>query len=50
MQNQPEEVIGEKKKEQFCEFKNSGNKNSDPISTNNNGETQAKYPDDICSH
>ena len=40
-------MIGEEKKEQFCEFKNSGNRNSDPIATHNNGETQAKYPDDI---
>ena len=44
MQNQPEEVIREKK-EKFCEFKNSSNKNSDPIATSNNGETQGIYPD-----
>ena len=42
MQNQLEEMIREKK-EKFYEFKNGGNKNSD--STNNNGETQGKYPD-----
>ena len=42
MQNQLDKVIREKK-ETFYEFKNSGNKNSDPIATNNNtkiGETQ----------
>ena len=32
------------KKEKFYEFKNSDNKNSEPIA-NNNGETQGKYPD-----
>ena len=44
MQNQLEEVIREKK-EKFYEFKNSDNKNSEPIATNNNGEMQGKYPD-----
>ena len=39
MQNQLEEVSKEKK-EKF-----SGNTNSKPIATNNNGETQGKYPD-----
>ena len=42
MQNQLKEVIKEKK---LCEFKNSDNKNSEPIATNNNGGTQGKYPD-----
>ena len=42
MQNQLEKMTREKK-EKFYEFKNGGNKNSD--STNNNGETQGKYPD-----
>ena len=44
MQNQLEEVIREKK-EKFYEFKKSDDKNSEPISTNNKGETQGKYPD-----
>ena len=44
MQNQLEEVSKEKK-EKFYEFKNSGNTNGKPIATNNNGETQGKYPD-----
>ena len=44
MQNQLEEVIREKK-EKFYEFKNSDDKNSEPIATNNKGETQGKYPD-----
>ena len=44
MQNQLEEVIREKK-EKFYELKNSDNKNSEPIATNNNGETQGKCPD-----
>ena len=46
MQNQLEEVIRKKKK--FYELKNFGNKDSDPIATNNNtktGETKWKYPD-----
>ena len=43
MQNQLEEVIRETK-EKFYEFKNSGKKNSEPIATNNSGETQGKYP------
>ena len=38
MQNQLEEVIREKK-EKFYEFKNSDDKNSEPIATNNKGET-----------
>ena len=33
------------KKEKFFEFKNSDNKNSEPIATNNNGGAQGKYPD-----
>ena len=44
MQNQLEEVIREKKGK-FYEFKNSDNKNSEPIVTNNTGETQGKYTD-----
>ena len=44
MQNQLVEVIKEKK-EKFYEFKNSENKSSGPVATNNNGETQEKYPD-----
>ena len=44
MQNQLEEVIRERK-EKFFELKNSDNKNSEPIATNNNGETQGKDPD-----
>ena len=44
MQNQLEEVITEKK-EKFYELKNSENKNSEAVATNNKGETQAKYPD-----
>ena len=44
MQNQLEEVIKEKK-EKFYELKNSNNKNSEPVATNNKGETQGKYPD-----
>ena len=44
MQNQLEEVIREKK-EKFYELKNSNNKNSEPVATNNKGETQGKYPD-----
>ena len=43
-ENQLEEVIREKK-EKFYEFKNYNNKNSEPIATNNNGETQGNYPD-----
>ena len=35
----------ERKKENFHDFKNSGNKNSDPKATNNNGETKGKYLD-----
>ena len=31
------------KKEKFYELKNSDNKYSEPIATNNNGETQGKY-------
>ena len=46
MQNLLEKVTREKKK--FCEFKNSESKNSEPIATNNNGETQGKYPDDAA--
>ena len=46
MQNQLEEVLREKK-EKFYEFKNSDNKNCEPIATNNNRETQGKYPDGI---
>ena len=44
MQNQLEEVIREKK-EKFYELKNCNNKNSEPVATNNKGETQGKYPD-----
>ena len=44
MQNQPEEVIREKK-EKFCKFKNSDNKNTEPLATNNNKEMQGRYPD-----
>ena len=44
MQNQLEEVINEKK-EKFYDLKNSDNKNSEPVATNNKGETQGKYPD-----
>ena len=47
MQSQLDKVIREKK-ETFYEFKNSGNKNSDPVATNSNtkiGETQGKYPE-----
>ena len=44
MQNQLEEMIREKK-EKFDELKNSGNKNSEPIATNNKGETEGKYRD-----
>ena len=33
------------KKEKFYEFKHSDNINSEPIATNNNGETQGKYSD-----
>ena len=44
MQNQLEESIREKK-ENFHDFKNSGNKNSDPKATHNNGETKGKYLD-----
>ena len=44
MQNQLEEVIREKK-EKFYELKNSNNKNSEPVATNNKEETQGKYPD-----
>ena len=47
MQNQPEEAIKEKK-EKFYEFKNSENKSSELIATNNNGETQGKYPDGVA--
>ena len=36
-----EKVTREKKK--FYEFKNSESKNSEPIATNNNGETQGKF-------
>ena len=43
MQNQLEEVIREKK-EKFYELKNSDNKNSEPVATNNKWETQGKYP------
>ena len=43
MQNQLEEVIT--KKEKFYELKNSENKNSEAVATNNKGETQGKYPD-----
>ena len=32
-------------REKKIEFKNSDNKNSESIATNNNGETQGKYPD-----
>ena len=46
MQNQLGEVIGEKK-EKFYELKNSVNKNSEQIVTNNKEETQGKYPDGI---
>ena len=46
MQNQLGEVIREKK-EKFYELKNSVNKNSEPIATNNKEETQGKYPDGI---
>ena len=42
MQNQLKEVIKDKK-EKFYEFKSSGNKNSESITTNNNGGTQGKY-------
>ena len=47
MQNQLEELIREKK-EKLYELKNSENKNSESIATNNNGEMQGKhkYPDD----
>ena len=44
MQNQLQEVIREKK-EKFYVLKNSDNKNSVPIVTNNKGEKQRKYPD-----
>ena len=44
MQNQLEEVIREKK-EKFYKFKNSDNKNSEPVARNNDRETQEKYPD-----
>ena len=44
MQNQLEEMIREKK-EKFDELKNSGNKNSEPIATNNKVETEGKYRD-----
>ena len=47
MRNQLEEVIRERK-EKFYKLKNSGNKNSDPVATNNHaqtGETQGEYPD-----
>ena len=44
MQNQLEEVITEKK-EKFYELKNSENKNSEAVATNNKGDTQGKYPD-----
>ena len=37
-----------KKKEIFYEFENSDNKNSEPIATSNNRETQKKYPDGIA--
>ena len=47
MQNQLEEVLRQKK-EKLYEFKNSDNKNREPTATNNNGETQGKYPDDIA--
>ena len=42
-QNQLEVLIRENN-EKFYELKNSDNKNSEPITTNN-GETQGKYPD-----
>ena len=32
------------KREKFYKFKNCDNKNSEPIATNNNGETQGNYP------
>ena len=38
------------KKEKFYELKNSDNKYSEPIATNNNGETQGKYPNVIMGH
>ena len=44
MQNQLEEVI-RKEKEKVYEFKNSDNKTTDPIPTNNDAVTQGKYPD-----
>ena len=48
MQKKLEEVIREKK-ENFYEFKNSGDKNSDPNATSNNSrdtrEIQGKHPD-----
>ena len=47
IQNQLEEVIREGK-EKLYQFKNSDNKNSDPIA-NNNGETEGKYPDGTAS-
>ena len=47
IQNQLKEVIKEKK-EKSHEFKNSDNKNSEPIATNNNGGTQGKYPDNTA--
>ena len=39
IQNQIKEKVREKK-EKLYKFKNSGNKTSEPIATNNNGETQ----------
>ena len=47
IQSQLEEVIREGK-EKLYQFKNSDNKNSDPIA-NNNGETEGKYPDGTAS-
>ena len=44
MQNQLEEVIWEKK-EKFYELKDTENKNSERIATNNKGEKQGKYSD-----
>ena len=44
MQNQLQAVIRERDKKLY-ELKNSDNKNSEPKATNNNGETQGKYPD-----
>ena len=48
MQNQLGEVIREKKVlKKLYGLKNSVNKNSEPIATNNKEETQGKYPDGI---